>query len=47
MMYKNGRGVTQSDIQAVYWYRLAESQGDKKAKAALEAMKTRLLWLAN
>ncbi|MFM8234327.1 MAG: tetratricopeptide repeat protein, partial [Holophagaceae bacterium] len=38
VMYDNGRGVPQDDVQAVKWYRLAADQGFAKAQFNLGGM---------
>jgi TPR repeat protein len=37
-MYENGSGVTQSDAEAVYWYRLAADQGNAFAQVKIGSM---------
>ncbi len=34
-IYFNGRGVTQSDVEAVKWYKLAADQGDARGQSRL------------
>src|SRR5260221_14110020 len=31
-MYRTGKGVAQSDVEAVYWYRKAADHGDRDAQ---------------
>lgn len=38
-MYYEGKGVTQSDAQAVSWLRKAADQGDAQAKLTYEGLK--------
>jgi TPR repeat protein len=38
VMYANGRGVSQDDIEAARWYRMAAEQGYAQAQASLGAM---------
>lgn len=38
VLYRHGRGVPQSDVEAVGWYRLAADQGDSRAQANLGSM---------
>ena len=42
MMYENGKGVAQSDTQAIEWYGKAARAGHEKAKTLLR--KNRLSW---
>ena len=38
LMYKNGEGVRQDDVQAASWYRKAADQGDDLAQTSLGKM---------
>jgi hypothetical protein len=38
MTYDNGQGVTENDVEAAKWYRLAAEQGDAEGQFALGIM---------